>query len=228
MYMAQTFATAFVSHLMPAIYRDQGLPLERFWILSVAPRTVLVPVGRGAPLVDRTTGGPFGAAQELVFCPVRPWGVLTYVGLSLVDPTIEQIWWLMAVFGLQAMVVSTQEVAVGRLHGRQQSRRTSAAPVRGVKTYMEAVAEVMALGGLAFVYDRYGWDAAVSVAAALFVVFFIPALVRPRETVCTTAGGPQQGGVKPSVGALSPPQGPPTSSSACWLRAASPRACISR
>ena len=27
-------------------------------------------------------------------------------------PTLEQIWWLMAVFALQAIVVSTQEVAV--------------------------------------------------------------------------------------------------------------------
>ena len=63
MYMAQTFATAFVSHLMPAIYRDQGLPLERFWILSVA----LVPFWfrwAWAPLVDRTTGGPFGPRKS--------------------------------------------------------------------------------------------------------------------------------------------------------------------
>ena len=124
--------------------------------------------------------------------------MLTYVGLSLVDPTIEQIWWLMAVFGLQAMVVSTQEVAVDAYMVDNIAPNERGAG-SGVKTYMEAVAEVMALAGLAFVYDRYGWDAAVSVAAALFVFFFIPALVR-REKPLHTAGGPQQGGVKPSVG----------------------------
>ena len=195
MYMAQTFATAFVSHLMPAIYRDQGLPLERFWILSVA----LIPFWfrwAWAPLVDRNTHGPFGPRKSW-FLPCTALGVLTYVGLSLVDPTIEQIWWLMAVFGLQALVVSTQEVAVDAymVDNIAPGERGAGS---GVKTYMEAVAEVMALAGLAFVYDRYGWDAAVSVAAALFVFFFIPALVR-REKPLHAAARTERSAAKPSV-----------------------------
>ncbi len=175
MYMGQTFATAFVTQLLPGIYRAQGLPLEKFWILSVG----LIPFWfrwLWAPLVDRRTGGRYGRRKSWII-PCTIAGVASYALIAAVEPSIEAIWLVAGLFAIQAVAISTQEIAVDAYMVENlapQERSTGS----GVKLYMEAIAELIALAGLATIFDRYGWSWTLFAAAILFVVFFIPALIR--------------------------------------------------
>jgi MFS family permease len=175
MYMGQTFATAFVSQLLPAIYRDQGLPLDRFWILSLG----LIPFWfrwLWSPMVDRRVKGRFGRRKSWIV-PCTIIAVISYALLSLVEPTIEAIWIVAALFAVQALVVSTQEIAVDAymVENLQPAERGVGS---GVKLYMEAIAEFMALAGLAAIFQYFGWNWTLFAAACLFLVFFIPAFIR--------------------------------------------------
>ena len=192
MYMGQTFATAFVSQLLPGIYRHQGLPLEKFWILSLG----LVPFmfrWLWAPVVDRRVGGRFGRRKSWII-PCTLAGALSYVLLSFVEPTIEAVWWIAGLFAIQALAISTQEIAVDA-YMVENLQPTERGVGSGVKLYMESIAELIALAGLAAIYDRYGWDATLAAAAVLFVIFFLPGLIRREPEIHPVATSV----VRPSV-----------------------------
>ena len=71
MYMGQTFATAFVSHLLPAIYRDQGLPTGSILdtVAGLSFRSGFGGRGRRWSIARRTVGSDRARAG---FCRVRP------------------------------------------------------------------------------------------------------------------------------------------------------------
>jgi PAT family beta-lactamase induction signal transducer AmpG len=186
LFMAQTLPQAFVTQLLPAIYRKQGLELEKFWLFSI----ILIPNWvrwLWAPWIDSYGSTRFGRRKSWIV-PCTILGSLSYGALLFVEPTLDHLMIAVAIMFVQTLVMATQEVAVDAyvVENLRPEERSAGA---GVRAYLEGLAELIALTVLAGLYDRYGWDAAVIFATGFLLVFTLPVLLR-RETPVVASGVP--------------------------------------
>ncbi len=180
LFMAQTLPQAFVTQLLPTIYREQGLPLNQFWVFSLllAPSYLR---WLWAPLVDRHGSERFGRRRSWVL-PSTGFATVAYLVLLFITPTIEHLPLAVGILLVQTLAITTQEVAVDAyvVEGLRPEERGLGA---GVRVMMEALAELVALLALTQIYDRYGWSAAVVFGAAFLILFTAPILARREAPV---------------------------------------------
>ncbi|BBE33300.1 MFS transporter [Sphingosinicella microcystinivorans] len=178
MYMAQTFPAGFAAGLMPTLYREQGLALEKFWLFSLAiiPYWVRWAI---APVVDSYWSPRIGPRRSW-FIPCTFIAVLAYMSLALFEPTEAYLFIIVGILFVKSMFTATQEVAIDAyvVDNVTKSERPTAA---AMNTVFEAAGQFAALAGLAIVYDRFGWQVAVCVSALLMLVFITPAFFRKER-----------------------------------------------
>jgi len=184
MYMAQTFPSAFVSSFIPSIFREQGLPLENFWIFSLP----LIPYWLRwavAPVVDTYWIRSIGRRKTWMI-PCTLLAVAAYASLAFVQPSYTTLNLIVVILFMKSVFTATQEVAIDAytVENVRPHERPKAA---GLNTTFEAAGQMAALVLLGVLVDRYGWRVAAFAAALLMLAFLLPAFLRreppPSEAV---------------------------------------------
>ena len=192
--MGQVLPLAFVSLMLPVIYREQGLSLDMWWVftLPLIP-TWLRPLW--APFVDRTGSRRFGMRRSW-FIPCTTFGAAAYLATTFWEPTLEHLWILIGLLVLKSVVMTTQDIAIDgyMVENIRDRERPVAAALLDIG---RNVSMFIAWAGIAWVYDIYGWTVAMTTASGLLFLFSLPGMLRrepPRPS--------QFGHTRPSLKSL--------------------------
>jgi predicted MFS family arabinose efflux permease len=196
MYMAQTFPSGFVTSVVPTIYRKQGLPLDMFWVFSLAT----IPYWAKwiwAPLIDGHGSERIGRRKSW-FLPFTVLAVAAYLSLGLLTPSIDLIWIVVAILVMKSLFTSIQEAAIDAytIDNLKPRERGIGA---GMQSFCQAVGELSALAGIAALYQAYGWKVATSVAALLMLLFMLPSFLRREPTAAELGIARDAGAPRPSL-----------------------------
>ncbi len=183
MYMAQTFPSAFVSSFIPSIFREQGLPLENFWIFSLP----LIPYWLRwavAPVVDTYWIRSIGRRKSWMI-PCTLLAVAAYASLAFIQPSQATLNLIVVALFMKSVFTATQEVAIDA-YAVDNVRPHERPKAAGLNTTFEAAGQMAALVLLGVLVDRYGWRVAAFAAAVLMLLFLLPAFLR-REALPSEA-----------------------------------------
>lgn len=175
LFLGKIFPFGFITLALPAVYRQLGLPLEQFWVFSLAT----IPFWLKwlvAPLADRFGSVRFGYRMSWIL-PATAFSAATYLCLSFYEPTLERLWVIVAIFCLNQLAVAMTEVGVyayaaENLEPREQGFGSMIMLAADNIGYVFATIAIVAL------YESYGWTAALTTASGLLLLAIIPAVVR--------------------------------------------------
>jgi MFS family permease len=194
--MGQVFPAAFYSLMLPAIYREKGLPLDMFWIFVLpAIPTWLRPLW--APLVDGVGSVRIGLRKTWII-PCTLCGAAAYFSLSFFDPTLDALWTIVAILVVKAAFMTTQDIAIDGYmveNLRDEERGFGAAVIDIGRN----IANFGSWAGIAWVYGAYGWGPAATLAAALLVLFSVPGVLRREPPPPAQARASRARGERPSL-----------------------------
>ena len=171
------FLTVIVALLLPVIYREQGLSLDMWWVFTIPMiPTWLRPLW--APFVDRTGSRSFGMRRSW-FIPCTSMGALAYMGMTLFEPTVENLVVVIALWTLKNSIMTTQDVAIDgyMVENIHDEERPIAA---GVLDIARNIGMFVSWVGIAWLYDAYGWTIAMLVASLLLIACSLPGILRPE------------------------------------------------
>ncbi|HSG90367.1 MAG TPA: MFS transporter [Pseudomonadales bacterium] len=194
--MGQVFPAAFFGLMLTAIYRENGLPLDMFWVFTIpAVPTWLRPLW--APLVDGVGSARLGLRKSW-FIPCTLFGALAYLSLSLFAPTLDDLWIIITILTIKTTIMTTQDIAIdGYMVENLEDHE------RGVGAALMDIGRNIAMfsswAGVVWVYSAHGWDAAVATAAGLLVLFSVPGIVRAEPPPPPHAQAARARGERPSL-----------------------------
>ncbi len=194
--MGQVFPAAFFGLMLTAVYREQGLPLDMFWVFMIpAVPTWLRPLW--APLVDGVGIRRIGL-RKTWFIPCTLFGAAAYLSLALFEPELESLAIIITILTIKTAFMTTQDIAID---GYMVENLTDAE--RGVGAAVMDIARNVAMftswAGVAWVYGTHGWSSAVTVAASLLLIFSIPGIVRREPPPPAAAERRRARGERPSL-----------------------------
>jgi len=173
--MGQIFPAAFISLFLPVIFRQQGLPLDMYWVFTLpAIPTWLRPLW--APLVDRTGNRRIGM-RKTWFIPCTLFGALAYLSLTWFAPELDNLAAIITILVIKTTIMTTQDIAIDGYmveNIRDEERGVGAA----VLDIGRNTARFIAWAGIAWIYTEFGWSPALVVASALLIIFSMPGIVR--------------------------------------------------
>jgi MFS family permease len=180
--MGQVLPQAFIGLMMPVIYREQGLSLDMWWVFTIPLiPTWLRPLW--APFVDRTGSRRLGMRRTW-FIPCTTFGALAYMAMTIWEPTLENLAIVIALWVVKSSIMTTQDIAIDgyMVENIRDEERPVAA---GMLDIGRNVSMFIAWAGIAWIYDFFGWTAAMLTASSLLLAFSLPGILRrepPRPT----------------------------------------------
>ncbi|MEM9011368.1 MAG: MFS transporter [Pseudomonadota bacterium] len=177
--VAHDIPAALLQTLVPIIYtRALGLPLKDAWVFSI-PIAVTALKWLWAPLVDRIGSVRFGRRRSWIL-PTAFLVSLLYFTIAQVQPTLENIWWMVGLFLVVKIVFSTHEIAADAyvaeaLRGRQRGVGSAAVWLG------KEIGQIVGLAGTLAIADAFGWSAAFSFVAVLFALLNLAVLLRAED-----------------------------------------------
>ena len=175
--MGQILPASFIALFLPVIFREQGLPLEMYWVFTLpAIPTWLRPLW--APLVDRTGSRVIGMRKSW-FIPCTLFGALSYLSLTFFAPTLDNLAIIITLLVIKSTIMTTQDIAIDgyMVENINDEERPVAAAVLDIG---RNVARFISWAAIPLVYDQLGWEAAVTTASVLLVAFSLPGILRPE------------------------------------------------
>ena len=197
--MGQVFPAAFFGLMLTAIYRKNGLPLDMFWVFTIPSiPTWIRPLW--APLVDGVGNARLGPRRTW-FIPCTLFGAGAYLLLSNFAPTMEDLWIIITILTIKTTIMTTQDIAIdGYMVENLEDHE------RGVGAALMDIGRNVAMfgswAGVAWVYQQWGWTAAVQTASALLVLFSLPGILRREPPPPPHAVAARARGERPSLLAL--------------------------
>jgi MFS family permease len=173
--MGQILPQAFISLMLPVIYRENGLSLDMWWVFTVP----LIPNWLRplwAPFVDRTGSRRIGMRRSW-FIPCTMFGAMAYLAATIWEPTVENLTILIVLLFIKSTVMTTQDIAIDgyMVENIQDRERPVAAALLDIA---RNVSMFIAWAGIAWIYDLYGWTPAMATASMLLLAFSTPGLLR--------------------------------------------------
>jgi len=175
--MGQVLPASFISLFLPVIFREQGLPLDMYWVFTLpAIPTWIRPLW--APFVDRT-GSPVLGMRKTWFIPCTVFGALAYFALALFAPTLDNLAPIIILLVVKSTIMTTQDIAIDgyMVENIATEERSIGAAVLDIG---RNCSHFIAMIGIPWVYTVWGWSAAVVTASVLLVLFSIPGILRPE------------------------------------------------
>ncbi|MEQ8859828.1 MAG: MFS transporter [Pseudomonadales bacterium] len=175
--MGQVLPASFIALFLPVIFREQGLPLDMYWVFTLpAIPTWIRPLW--APFVDRT-GSPVLGMRRTWFIPCTIFGALAYFSLALFAPTLDNLAPIITLLVVKSTIMTTQDIAIDgyMVENIGNEERSVAAAVLDIGRNLS---RFIAMIGIPWVFTVWGWDAAVATASALLVLFSLPGILRPE------------------------------------------------
>lgn len=176
LYMSQFLAIGFLFTALVAISRDRGGSLEDISVIFVLGMVWALKF-LWAPLVDRFGSRRLGHYRSWLLI-TQPAAALAIVAIAPFD-VIENIWVILGLLAIVAILSSTQDIATDALAVREMTG-TSRGPINGLQVGAGFVGDIIGGGLVLVVYDLFGWVPAIVSLAALTAlpIYFI---VRHRE-----------------------------------------------
>ncbi len=173
--MGQVFPAAFFGLMLTGIYRENGLPLSMLWVFTIPGiPSWLRPLW--APYVDRIGHPGFGMRKSWIL-PCTTLGALAYLSLGFFEPTPEYLWIMIGILFVKGIIMSTQDIAIDGYMVENLDDRERAAGAATIDIGRN-IARFVSLAGIVAIYGVFGWTAASFCAAALLILFSLPALIR--------------------------------------------------
>ncbi|MCZ6642551.1 MAG: MFS transporter [Gammaproteobacteria bacterium] len=174
LHMAQYFPAAFTGVALPFIFRQQGLPLEMFWLLALPgiPRWFKWAM---ALVVDNYGSSRIGRRKSWII-PCTMVGAFAYAILALIPPSLTAVHIIIGILLFKSFVMAAQDIAVDAYAA--ESMTDAERPVgTSLINFLGAVAGVLGSGSVAMV-ETFGWGPTMLAASALMVIAALPAIIR--------------------------------------------------
>jgi MFS family permease len=174
LHMAQYFPAAFTGVALPFIFRQEGLPLEMFWLLALPgiPRWFKWLM---ALVVDNYGSNRIGRRKTWII-PCTLVGTLAYAVLALFPPSLAAVHIIVGILLFKSFVMAAQDIAVDAYAA--ESMTDAERPVgTSIINFLAAVAGVLGSGAVALV-DLFGWEVTMVAASALMMLAALPAIIR--------------------------------------------------
>lgn len=194
--MGQVFPAAFFGLMLTAVYREQGLALDMFWVFMIpSVPTWLRPLW--APLVDGVGSRRLGLRKTWII-PCTLFGAGAYLSLAAFEPTLDALAIIITILTIKTTFMTTQDIAIDGyiVENLSDRERGVGAAVIDIATN---VAQFTSWAGVAWVYGVYGWSAAVALSAGLLVLFSIPGVLRREPPPPAQAIQRRARGERPSL-----------------------------
>ncbi len=174
LHMGHSFPGALAAVALPAIFRQNGLPLELFWLFALP----LIPSWLRwlvAMLVDNYGNSQFGFRKSWIV-PCTALGATFYLLLAYIEPIPANLTLIIGLLMLKSTIMTAQDVAVD---GLAVESMTAAERSLGsaIIVYLMFMGTVAAQGLVAGV-NQFGWRAMMLAAAALLIVVALPSSLR--------------------------------------------------
>lgn len=176
LYMSQFLAIGFLFTALTAISRDRGGELEDIGVIYVLGMVWAVKF-LWAPLVDR-----YGSARRGHY---RSWLLWTQPLMAVVLLTIipfdviDDIWVILALLAVVAILSATQDVATDAIAVRTISGRNRGG-INGLQVGAGFVGDIIGGGLVLVIYDQWGWTPAI-LTLSVFTVLPVLGVARYRE-----------------------------------------------
>jgi len=178
LHMAQYFPITFTGVALPFLFRQEGLPLEMFWLLALPsfPRWLKFLI---ALVVDNYGNERIGRRKSWII-PTTIGAVLLYATLSFFPPTLESIYIIVGILVFGGFIMAAQDIAVDAyaaeaMQDHERAVGTSLINVLG------SVSSVIGTAAVALV-AYFGWEITMFVASILMLIAALPAMVRKEPT----------------------------------------------
>lgn len=195
LHMAQYFPITFTAVALPFLFRQQGLPLEMFWLLALPtmPRWFKWLL---ALVVDNYGSERVGHRKSWIIpCTLLASGM--YALLAFIPPELPNINAMVAILVLSSFVMSAQDIAVDAYAA--ESMTDVERPLgTSIINLLAAVSSVLATASVALV-ETLGWPTTMLLAAALLVLAATPAVLRPEPPPPQAAQVRKQKGERPNL-----------------------------
>lgn len=195
LHMAQYFPAAFTGTALPFMFRQQGLPLEMFWLLALPgiPRWFKWIM---ALAVDNKYNKRIGRRKSWII-PCTLVGAGAYALLALFPPELDLVYIIVAILIFKSFVLACQDIAVDAYaaEGMQDHER----PVgTSMINLMGAVAGTLGNATVILV-DTFGWAPMMIAASALMLVAAAPAIIKKEPAPPPAAQKREARGERPNL-----------------------------
>jgi len=174
LHMAQYFPAAFTGIALPFIFREQGLPLEMFWLLALPaiPRWLKWLI---ALVVDNYGSARIGYRKSWII-PCTVIGTVCYAVLAWVPPSLGAVYLIVGILLFKSFVMAAQDIAVDGFAA--ESMTDAERPVgTSIIIFLALLASVLGAGAVAIV-GLFGWKVTMIAASLLLLGAAAPAIVR--------------------------------------------------
>ncbi len=174
LHMGQSFPGALAAVALPALFRENGLPLEMFWLFALP----LIPGWFRwliAIVIDNHGSEQFGYRKSWIL-PCTLIGTALYLSISFVDPTPTYLWLIICLLVVKSVIMTAQDVAVDGLAAESfnDAERPMGAAIIVFLMFMGTVAAQ----GMVAAVPHIGWQLVMVVAAFLLFMVALPTLLR--------------------------------------------------
>ncbi|MCB1685258.1 MAG: MFS transporter [Pseudomonadales bacterium] len=176
LHMAQYFPAAFTGIALPFIFRQEGLPLEMFWLLALPaiPRWLKWLI---ALVVDNYGSARIGYRKSWII-PCTMIGAVSYGLLAFIPPTVVAIYPIITILLFKSFVMAAQDIAVDGFAA--EAMTDAERPVgTSIIVFLSLLAAVLGAGAVVIV-EQFGWPTTMLAASLLLIGAALPALLRPE------------------------------------------------
>lgn len=195
LHMAQYFPAAFTGAALPFLFRQEGLPLEMFWLLAVPGYSRwfkwLI-----ALAVDNYSSPRIGHRKTWII-PCTVIGAFTYAMLAFIPPSLSTVYMIIGILLFKSFVMAAQDIAVDAYAA--ESMTAAERPTgTSIINFLGAVAGVMGSGTIALI-GLFGWPSTMLAASALLIIAALPAVLRKEPPPPEATRKRMQRGEGPSL-----------------------------
>ena len=195
LHMAQYFPAAFTGVALPAIFRQEGLPLKLFGLLAIPgyPRW-----GKWllALVVDNYGIARIGHRKTWII-PCTVLGTGLYALLCFIPPTVASVYVIVAILTLKSLIMAAQDIAVDGYAA--ESMNDAERPI-GTSLIVFLAVSAGVLGSIIVtLVDRYGWKPTMLFASLLLLAFALPAIIRKEPPPPEASRVRRERGERPSL-----------------------------
>jgi MFS family permease len=195
LHMAQFFPAAFAGVALPFIFREEGLPIEMFWLLALpaVPRWLKWLI---AMVVDNYGNARIGFRKSWII-PCTLIGTVCYVALAWIPPTVAALYAIVSILVFKSFVMAAQDTAVDGFAA--ESMTDAERPVgTSIIVFLSMVAQIFGAGAVAIV-EQFGWSATMFAASLLLLVAALPAILRAEPPPPIESLERRNRGERPSI-----------------------------
>ena len=195
LHMAQYFPAAFAGVALPFIFREEGLPIEMFWLLALpaVPRWLKWLI---AMVVDNHGSARIGFRKSWII-PCTLIGTACYAALAWIPPTVAALHLIVSILVFKSFVMAAQDTAVDGFAAESMS--DAERPIgTSIIVFLSMVAQVFGAGAVAIV-ETFGWSTTMFAASMLLFAAALPAILRPEPPPPVESIERRARGERPSI-----------------------------